>query len=71
MICLISPTLRQATNWAKTQNLSSNEWFYLSDKEDVMTRTNFHVIVVGEFPEERVSWFEKVYSLAKTYGSRR
>lgn len=71
MICLISPTYRQAMLWANTQNLSADEWFYLADKADVMSRKNFHVLVIGEFPEERLGWFEGVYTLAKIYGRKK
>lgn len=70
MICLISPTYQQARNFAHTQNLSSDEWFYASDKADLQCRMNYHVLVIGEFPEERISWFEKMYSLAKVHGGR-
>lgn len=68
MICIISPTYKQASNFAHTQNLDQTEWFYLSDAEDVKWRSNFHVLVVGEFPSERLGWFEKVYSIARYRG---
>lgn len=70
MICIISPTHRQADGWAHMQNLSSHEWFYAADKTDVMRRNNYHVIVIGEFPEERLAWFENIYRLAKMFGAK-
>ena len=69
MICLIASTYRIANKFADTQNLHSSEWFYLSDEIDIRSRTNFHVIVVGEIEPEKLHWFEKVYSLAKVRGN--
>lgn len=68
MICLISPTYNQAEKWAIMQNLSPSEWFYASDSSEVLSRTSFHVLVIGEFPDERLGWFEKIYTLAKIRG---
>jgi hypothetical protein len=68
MICLISPTYNQARKWADTQNLLNHEWFYASDETDLLSRMSFHVLVIGEFPEERLSWFEKIYATAKRRG---
>lgn len=71
MIAIISPTYIKAQKWADTQNFRSDEWFYVADKADVTSRVNFHVIVIGEFPEERIGWFEGVYNLAKSCGYKR
>lgn len=69
MICIISPSYRQADKWAQTQNLASSEWFYLSDVSDVGSKINFHTIVIGEFEQHKLQWFERVYRLAKTRGA--
>lgn len=69
MICILSPTYDKAIKWASTQGLDSSEWFYAGDKMDVMNKSNFHIIVVGEFVEPQLSWFEKMYALAKHRGS--
>lgn len=68
MICILSPTYDKAIKWASTQGLESSEWFYAGDKMDLTSRVNFHIIVVGEFVEPQLSWFEKMYSLAKRQG---
>jgi hypothetical protein len=71
MICIISPTFSKAEKWAHTQNLHSNEWFYANDKSDVQSKKDFHVIVVGEFPQERLYWFEQIYALARSNGRKK
>jgi hypothetical protein len=68
LICLISPTLLQAQKFASTNNLSPTEWFY-GDEKSVVLRTNYHTLVIAEFPEERLWWFEKIYKMAKRNGS--
>lgn len=67
MICILSPNEKAAANWADNQGLSRSEWFY-GDEERIKGRINFHVIVIGMFPDERLGWFEKVYHLAKSRG---
>jgi len=71
MICILSPYYRTAKLWADTQNLNANEWFYCSDETDVVGKSNFHVLVIGEFDQQYSVWFEKLYSLAKKYGKTR
>jgi hypothetical protein len=68
MICILSPTYDKACRWANTQGLETNEWFYAGDRMDIITKINFHVIVVGEFVEPQLSLFEKLYSLARKQG---
>jgi hypothetical protein len=71
MICILSPYYRTAKLWADTQNLNANEWFYCSDETDVTGKSNFHVLVIGEFDQQYSAWFEKLYSLAKKHGKTR
>ena len=68
MICIISPSERIAINWANNQSLAHSEYFY-GDEYSIRTHHNFHTIVIGMFPEERLGWFEKIYHLAKVRGS--
>ena len=67
MICILSPSERIAANWADNQSLSYSEWFY-GDEDSIKSHQNFHTIVIGMFPEERLGWFEKIYHLAKVRG---
>ena len=69
MICIISSSYNKAEKWAETQNLLRLEWFFVTDISDVISRTNFHVIVIGEFEDHKLPWFEKIYSIAKRQGS--
>lgn len=69
MICLISPTYYKAEKFAISQGLASSEWFYYTDDADVMNRTNFHTLVVGEFEDHKLPWFEKAWRLAKMRGA--
>jgi hypothetical protein len=69
MICILSGNLREAERYAIAQELQPEEWFYPSDMDDLRTRKNFHVIVVGSVGENvPVSYFNKVYELAKERG---
>jgi len=56
-----------AYNWASNQGLAKSEWFY-GDDDTIKAHQGFHTIVIGMFPEERLSWFEKIYHLAKARG---
>lgn len=70
MICLIASSSVKADKWAHTQGLSPNEWFYAVNEASLLTRQNFHVIVVDtEFDIFQAKRFERIYALAKQRGS--
>lgn len=68
MICLIANNFREARSWAESQLLEPNEWFHISDIDGLLTKTNFHVIVVGTCDDIKSYKFEKMFSLAKQRG---
>lgn len=69
MICLIAGNYHEAKRWASGMLLDDDEWFYPHDKDDLLRRSSFHVLVVGtaglNVPS---SYFEKILSLAKQRG---
>jgi len=69
MICLIAGNKDEALTWASGQNLSPNEWFYPHDEMDLVTRSNFHVLVIGTAGENiPLAWFNTFYALALKRG---
>lgn len=68
-ICLIAGNSEEAYRYARSQYLEKEQWFYPKDANDLLFKTNFHVIVVGtagqNFP---ASTFEKIYNLALERG---
>lgn len=49
MICLIAGTKKDAEKWAKSQNLSFNEWFWPANLFDIYARKGeFHTILVHD-----------------------
>jgi hypothetical protein len=49
MICLIAGSELDAKKWAKSQNLSSDEWFHPKNVFDIYGRKGgFHTIIVPE-----------------------
>lgn len=68
-ICLIAGNSEEAYRFARLQNLSPEQWFYPKDENDLLFRSNFHVIVVGNagfnFPSHL---FERIYNLALQRG---
>lgn len=69
MICLLAKSYHDAYKFASTQNLSSREWFFPSSELDILKRTNFHVLVVSDYPEDKLESFERMYSVAKRQGA--
>lgn len=69
MICIIAGDYHEAETWAHSQLLARSEWFYPKDEEDLKTRNNFHVFVVGtagfNIP---TNYFNHIYSLAQQRG---
>lgn len=68
MLCLIAGSYRKAMLWADSQHLSSDEWFYLSDVDDLIQKANFHVIVLDSASDLHPSHFERIFMLAKQRG---
>ena len=68
-ICIIAGNEEEAYRFARNQNLSKDQYFYPHNVNDLLFRTNFHVIVVGSagfnIPS---SMFEKIYNLALERG---
>lgn len=70
MICIIAGNYDEAETWASGQNLAKSEWFYPVDERDLMSRYNFHVIVVGTAGLNIPTlWFNNFYGLAQRRGS--
>jgi len=69
MICIIAGNYDEARTWAYGQHLSYDEWFYPADLDELNSRENFHVVVVGTAGYNvSPGYFEKVYTLAHTRG---
>lgn len=69
MIAIIAGTYKEAQTWARGQLLDDEEWFYLSDFDDLIDKRNFHVIVVGTAGDNIPShYFERLFHLAKRKG---
>lgn len=68
-ICLIAGNEYEAYQWARSQYLDKEQWFYPKNPNDLLFHSNFHVIVIGSagmnFPS---SVFEKIYRLALERG---
>lgn len=72
MICILAGNGLEAYQWARGQNLRDDEWFYPAHPDELIARTNFHVIVVGTAGVNvPTGYFERIYSLAKERGSRK
>jgi len=68
-ICILAGNREEAYRYARSQNLEQDQWFYPNNPNDLLFKTNFHVIVVGtagqNFPP---TIFEKIYQLALERG---
>ena len=70
MICILAGNYLEAQRWASGQLLDDAEWFYPSDPQDLMNKSNFHVVVVGSAGQNVPSgYFERVLTLAKSRGA--
>jgi len=69
MLCLIAKNSLDAERWARSQELDDNEWFCPRTTVELLTKKNFHVIVVSF--DFHSGWFEKFYKLAKERGKIR
>ena len=72
MICIIAGNSLEAAVFARGQQLRDDEWFYPRNPDDLLLRTNFHVLVVGSAGQNVPSdYFEMVLKLAKEQGRKR
>lgn len=68
-ICLIAGNELEAYQFAQSQGLEIDQYFYPKDINDLLFRTNFHVIVIGTAGMNTPpSYFEKVYQTALLRG---
>ena len=69
MICIISGNYHEARTWASGQGLEDHEWFYPKDETDLLSRKDFHVIVIGTAGQNvPANYFERIWSLARMRG---
>lgn len=69
MLCLIAGNYFEAKRYASAQLLDDDEWFYPSDERDLLSRVDFHVLVIGTAGQNvPASYFERILSLAKLRG---
>lgn len=69
-ICLIAGNSHEAYQWARNQNLSREQWFYPSNVNDLLFKTNFHVLVIGTAGQNiPADIFEMIYQTALKAGS--
>jgi hypothetical protein len=68
-ICLIAGNSEEAYRFARLQSLEPSQWFYPKSPDELLFKTNFHVIVVGTAGQNMPSnLFEKIYQLALQRG---
>jgi hypothetical protein len=69
MICIIAGDELEAETWAHSHLLARNEWFFPKDENDLKTRSNFHVLIVGNAGFNiPVSYFNRIFALAQSRG---
>lgn len=69
MICLIAGNYHEAKQFARANLLDDNEWFCPTSAEDILGRSNFHVIVVGTAGMNTpASYFNRILELAQQRG---
>ena len=70
IICILANNKLEAKRWADGQLLEDDEWFYPTNELDLLTRKDFHVIIVGSIGTDTTynSFFEHALSLAKQRG---
>jgi hypothetical protein len=68
-ICIIAGNEEEAYRFAKNQNLEKDQYFYPHNSNDLLFKTNFHVLVIGTAGQNIPSLiFEKIYNLALERG---
>lgn len=68
MIYILAGTYDHARKWAKSQQLSKDEWFCTLDAEELKQRMNFHVIVLDTAAELPSPLFERLFRLGQIRG---
>jgi hypothetical protein len=69
MICILSGNYLEAERFARSQEWDDNEWFYPFSPEELLTKRNFHVLVIGTAGQNvPPSYFEKIWTVAKHQG---
>lgn len=69
MICILAGNFNEAKTWAYGQQLDRSEWFYPADEQELLHRTNFHVVVIGTAGQNvPLSYWDKIFELAKSRG---
>jgi len=72
MICLIAGNQDEADMFASGQNWNKADYFYPQDENDLLTRKDFHVLVIGTAGQNvPLSWFNKFYELALRQGRKK
>lgn len=71
MICLLAGSRLEALRYAFGQQLKTAEWFCPDTYEEIMGRTDFHVITLPGFADLPERFRDKMYQLAKHNGSRK
>jgi hypothetical protein len=66
-ICIFAASEDEANRWARSQNMTKDQYFYPHSEIDILSRTNFHVVVIGA-GNLSSSQFEKAYNLALARG---
>ena len=68
-ICILAGNELEAYQWARSQNLEREQYFYPTNPNELLFKQNFHVIVIGtagmNLPS---SMFNKIYELALKRG---
>lgn len=68
-ICLIAGNTQEAKTFARSQMLEDDQYFIPRDENDLLFRSNFHVLVVGTAGMNTPSsYFEKVFQTALLRG---
>jgi hypothetical protein len=69
MLCLIAGNHLEAERWARGQLLDESEWFFPSDPDELKSKSNFHVIVIGTAGYNvPPAYFERILHLAQQRG---
>jgi hypothetical protein len=68
MIYLLSGNYEEARKWASSQNLDGEEWFATLDVDELMQRSNFHIIVLPGAQFLSPPFFERLWNTAQKRG---
>jgi hypothetical protein len=68
-LCLIAGNRHEAETFARSQFLEDYQWFYPKDVNELIFRSNFHVLVVGTAGMNTPpAYFERILQTALTRG---